>query len=175
MPTFTDKQEAIDYYKAEEPSLKGMPDYIVGCLIDFSRKYDDYDEYLTVEQKVQNGGLKSLTKKEAKKYGHLSFEKVHVTHPKNAIIHDHIKTEEAGEFDDLGTKEGFEKYNKYGLTYNEKQEPLKSVKFQFKDEITGEKVIVEKDIEEIRKNPDKAFETDSWDVKHEPADKKLKE
>ena len=174
MPNFSSKEEAIEFYRQEEPSLNGMPDYLIECLINFSKKYDNYDEYLAVERKVQNN--KPLTKKEQKKYGHLKFEKVHVTHPQNAVIRDHVTTQKAGEFDDIGTKEGFEKHNKYNLNYNEPEEPLDTVKFQFKDEKTGDTVIVEKSIEEIRNNPETAYESGTWDVKHSSTkEKKLEE
>lgn len=173
MPNFSSKEEAIEFYRQEEPSLHGMPDYLIGCLIDFSKKYDNYDEYLVVENKVQNN--KTLTKKEQKKYGHLKFDKVHVTHPKNAVINDHITTHKAGEFEDIGTKEGFEKVNKYGLTYSEKQEPNKTVKFQFKDKKTGDFVMAERSIEDINQNPESVHDPSAWDIKHTIVNKKLEE
>mgnify|MGYP003641448463 CR=1 FL=1 len=172
MPNFTCKEEAIAFYREEEPSLSGMPDYLIGVLIDFSKKYDNYDEYLSVEAKVQSG--KTLTKKEQKKYGHLTFDKVHVTHPKNAVIHEHITTQDEGTFDNLGTKEGFDKYNKFGLNYSELEEPLENIKFQFKDESTGDTVIVEKPIKDIREDPANIYNGETWDVKHTET-KKLEE
>ena len=129
MPNFSSKEEAIEFYRQEEPSLNGMPDYLIECLINFSKKYDNYDEYLAVERKVQNN--KPLTKKEQKKYN---------------------------------------------LNYNEPEEPLDTVKFQFKDEKTGDTVLVEKSIEEIRNNPETAYESGTWDVKHSSTkEKKLEE
>lgn len=172
MPTFTTKEEAIEYYRQEEPALNDMPDYLIGCILDFSRKYDNYDEYIAVEHKVQNN--KPLTKKEQKKYGHLKFEKVHASHAKNAIINDHITTQEAGDFIDIGTKEGFEKHNKYNLTYMEPQKPPENVKFQFKDKKTGDSVIVEKSIKELNDHPETAYKSDTWDIKHTEG-KKLEE
>jgi len=173
MPNFSSREEAIEFYRSEEKSLSGMPDYLIGCLIDFSKKYDNYDEYLVIENKVQQG--KPLSKKEQKKYGHLTFDKIHVTHKKNAVINDHITTQEAGEFEDITTKEGFEKVNKYGLTYAEKQEPNDTVKFQFKDKKTGDFIMAEKSIEEINKNPESAFDPSQWDIKHTVIEKKIEE
>lgn len=163
MPNFSSRDEAIQYYRQEEESLKDMPDYLIGVLIDFSKKYDNYDEYLAVEEKVQNN--KPLTKREQKKYGHLSFEKVHVTHPKNAVIHDHITTQDEGHFDDLRKEEVFEKYNKYGIDFPKTEEPNDTVKFELKDEVTHERVIIEKSIDEIRNNPDDTFKSNTWDIK----------
>jgi hypothetical protein len=172
MPTFTSKEEAIEFYRHEEPSLRDMPDYLIGCILDFSRKYDNYDEYVAVEHKMQTG--KPLTKKEQKKYGHLKFEKVHLDHPKGTILHDHITVQEAGTFDDIGTKEGFEKYNKYGLTYNEPQEAPDTVKFKFQDKATGDSVIVEKSIDELNSNPEMAYNPETWDIKHTKGEDKKK-
>ena len=172
MPNFSSRDEAIQFYRGEEEALKDMPDYLIGCLIDFSRKYENYDEYAIVEAKVL--GSKPLTKKEQKKYGHLTFDKkVHVTHPKNAVLHDMISTQHKGDFDDLSIKENFDKMNKYGLNFAEKQEPPESVKFKFTDEITKEECIVEKKLKDIHDNPSDTFKQGTWDISDVP--KKIEE
>lgn len=168
MPTFTSKEEAINFYKDEE-AFKELPDYLIGCLLDFSKKYDNYDEYITVETKIKNN--EKLTKKEHKKYGHLNFEKIHQNRKKDEEIPNCVEFKDE-KFEKLTDPETFDKYNKYGLEKPKQFEPDPDITLCLKSN-EGEEYIIKKPIDKIRsaKTKDEYFE--GWDCKLKIDDEKL--
>jgi hypothetical protein len=126
---FKDKDEAIAYYQTHEENLKDKPAWLIECIIDFARKYPNYKEYCEVETKVANGD--KLTEKQAKKYGHLKWEKEMQQYEPGHIIDDAVDIHEKGEYDDIvNDRDAFEKYNKYGLDFPENLPPDDNIKFR---------------------------------------------
>lgn len=158
MPTFTSKDEAINFYKGE-PAFENMPDYLLGCLLDFSKKYDSYDEYIEIENKIKTN--QKLTKKESKKYGHLNFEKIHKNHKKDEEIPDCVDLKDE-HFEKLTDPKTFDKYNKYGLENPQPLEPDENITLSLKSK-QGEEYIIKKPISEIRKATNKEEYCSGWD------------
>jgi hypothetical protein len=168
MPTFTCKEEAIAYYKSEK-AFENMPDYLVGCLLDFSKKYDNYDEYIEIENKIKTN--QKLTKKENKKYGHLDFQRIHQNKKKDEEIPDCVDFKDE-HFEKLTDPETFEKYNKYGLENPQPLKPDKDITLCLKTK-KGEEYIIKKPIDEIRKATTKEQYASGWDCNLKSIDEKL--
>jgi hypothetical protein len=126
---FTTKKEAIEYYKGTIKNLEDKPDWLIETMIDFSIKYPNYKEYITVENKVKNN-IK-LTDYEQEKYGSLSWDSKMTHYKKDQIIEGAIDIKAKGEYDDIARDPvAREKYNKYGLVFSENLEPDKEVKIK---------------------------------------------
>lgn len=125
---FKDKEEAIAYYGQLE-NLKDKPAWMIECIIDFARKYPNYKEYCEVEAKVANG--QKLTEKQAKKYGHLEWEKQYTDYKNGEVIDDSVEYNEAGTYADIvNDTEEREKMNLYNLTFAENEEPDENIKLR---------------------------------------------
>ena len=126
---FTTKKEAVEYYKSIIKNLEDKPDWLIESMIDFSIKYPNYKEYITVEHKVKNN-IK-LTDYEQEKYGSLSWNSKMTQYKKDQIIEGAVDIKAKGEYDDIARDPvAREKYNKYGLVFSENLEPEKEVKIK---------------------------------------------
>ena len=168
MPTFTCKEEAINYYKGEK-AFENMPDYLLGCLLDFSKKYESYDEYIEIENKIKTN--QKLSKKENKKYGHLNFERIHPNRKKDEEIPNCVDFKDHT-FEKMTDPETFEKYNKYGLDNPKPLEPEKDITLCLKSN-QGEEYLIKKPIDEIRKAKTKEQYCEGWECNLKTIDEKL--
>jgi len=164
---FTDKKEAVAFYKANEKNLEDKPDWLIECIIDFAIQYPNYKEYCEVEARVKNG--KELTQKQKKKYGNLKWERDTTDYEKGQVLHSNVDIKAQGEYDDLvNDKEAREKYNKYGLKFGEQLPPSDELKFHLHTADGGgvEAVAKVKDVQEhgLRK--------DDWKFKTVQSDEK---
>lgn len=123
---FKDKEEAIAYYQQHEENLKDKPAWMIECIIDFARKYPNYKEYCEVEAKMANG--EKLTEKQAKKYGHLQWEKQMAEFKDGDVIPDAVTCNKEGEYE----KDDLEKLNKYDMEFGEQLEPDENIKLRIK-------------------------------------------
>ena len=150
---FKDKDEAIQFYKNNEPELQDKPEWLIEAMIDFSIQYPNYKEYCEVESKVKNG--QALTAKQKKKYGHLQWDKQYTEYKKGDVLYDSVDIKEEGTYDDIARDPiAREKYNKYNLEFGEKMKPDENVKLRLKSKDNKEYEAIanvkdlERDIEE---------------------------
>ena len=126
---FKDKEEAIAYYQQHEDNLKDKPAWMIECIIDFARKFPNYKEYCEVEGKVARG--EKLTEKQAKKYGHLEWEKQYTDYKDGEVIDGMVDYNEEGTYADIVNDTEYRaKLNKYNLEFGEAQKPDENIKFR---------------------------------------------
>lgn len=157
---FTDKKEAIEYYKTHEKNFEDKPDWLIECIIDFAIQYPNYKEYCEVEARIKNG--QELTQKQKKKYGNLKWERDTNDYAAGTVLPDTVEIQEKGKYECVATDpEIREKYNKYGLDFGKQYEPSDKLKFRqhHKD---GTHTDAEADLKTVQEN---GLRREDWSFK----------